>query len=303
MPDAPYALAVAAGLLAAVNPCGFALLPGYVSLVVLESGGATLRAALGRAVGMTAAMTGGFVAVFGLFGLVVTPLALSVERYLPWVTVVIGVGLVGLGGWLLAGREVYLRLPHPGSARVGGSILSTVGYGASYALASLSCTIGPFLALTTATLRSGSVAAGIGVFVAYAVGMGLVVGVVTVATALARQALVARLRRVLPAVARAGGGLLVVAGLYVAYYGWYEIRVLSGGGTADPVVDGAVRLQGAAQRWLADLGAGPVALALAVLVAVAGLASPGGRGAVLRRRRSTVDASDGETPETPHAGG
>lgn len=269
MPDAPYALAVAAGLLAAVNPCGFALLPGYVSLVVLESGGAGRRAALGRALGMTAAMTLGFVAVFGVFGLVVTPLALSVERYLPWVTVVVGIVLVGLGGWLLAGREVYLRLPRPGSARVTGSALSTVGYGAAYALASLSCTIGPFLALTTATFRSGSLAAGVAVFVCYAVGMGLLVGVVTLATALARQTLVAWLRRATHWVSRAGGALLLFAGLYVMYYGWYEVRVLSGGSTADPVVDAATGLQGDVQRWLAGVGAGPVALVLAGLAGAA----------------------------------
>ena len=32
------ALALAAGLLAAVNPCGFALLPAYLSLLVLDDG-------------------------------------------------------------------------------------------------------------------------------------------------------------------------------------------------------------------------------------------------------------------------
>ena len=287
MPEAPYALAVLAGMLAAVNPCGFALLPAYVSLVVVESGAPTRLAALGRALAMTLAMTGGFVLVFGLFGAVVAPLALSVERYLPWVTVVVGLGLVALGGWLLSGREVYVRLPRPGSARIGRSAWSTVGYGASYAVASLSCTIGPFLALTTATFRSGSVVAGITVFAAYALGMGLVIGLVTVATALARQALVARLRRALPMVARAGGALLVLAGLYVAYYGWYELRVLAGGAVRDPVVDGATRLQGTLQRWVADLGAGPVALALVALVAVAAVL-----GLVAMRSRYAVSSRD-----------
>jgi cytochrome c biogenesis protein CcdA len=278
VPDAPYALAIGAGLLAAVNPCGFALLPGYVSLVVLGSGEVSRAVALRRALAMTAAMTAGFVGVFGLFGAVVTPLALSVERYLPWVTVLVGIALVGLGGWLLAGRQVYLRLPRPGSARIGTSAWSTAAYGAAYAIASLSCTVGPFLALTTATFRSGSVLGGIGVFVAYALGMGLVVGLVTVATALARQAVVARVRRALPLVARAGGLLLLVAGLYVAYYGWYEIRLFGGGPVGDPVIDGATRVQGELQGWLSDLGAGRVAVALAVLVAAAA-----GTAAIARR--------------------
>ncbi len=289
MPDAPYALALAAGLLAAVNPCGFAMLPAYVSLVVLDSGAASRAGALRRAAAMTVAMTGGFVAVFGTFGLIVTPLALSVERYLPWVTVVIGVLLVALGGWLVSGREVYLRLPRPGSARVGSSAWSTVAYGASYAVASLSCTIGPFLALTTATFRTGSVVAGLGVFAAYAAGMGLVVGVVTVATALARDAVVARIRRALPLVARAGGALLVLAGLYLAYYGWYEIRLFSGRAERDPVVDAATSAQGAVQRWLDDVGAGTVALVLAVLTGAALLTTAWARG----RIRGREDANSG----------
>jgi cytochrome c-type biogenesis protein len=44
---------------------------------------------------------------------------------------------------------------------------------------------------------------------------------------------------------RIAGGLLVVAGAYVAYYGWYEIRVLDGA-TDDPIVDRAIELQ----TWL-----------------------------------------------------
>lgn len=36
MTDLPLALALGGGMLAAVNPCGFALLPAYLSLLVLS---------------------------------------------------------------------------------------------------------------------------------------------------------------------------------------------------------------------------------------------------------------------------
>ncbi|MEV1144506.1 hypothetical protein AB0I76_12585, partial [Micromonospora sp. NPDC049799] len=48
MTDAPYGLALGAGLLAAVNPCGFALLPAYLSMLVLGDGPADRRGPLGR---------------------------------------------------------------------------------------------------------------------------------------------------------------------------------------------------------------------------------------------------------------
>jgi cytochrome c biogenesis protein CcdA len=79
MPDAPYALALTAGILAAVNPCGFALLPAYLSLLVVGSKAdpaakARLKA-VARALILTAAMALGFVAAFGAFGLLAAPVA------------------------------------------------------------------------------------------------------------------------------------------------------------------------------------------------------------------------------------
>ncbi|MCZ7417759.1 MULTISPECIES: cytochrome c biogenesis CcdA family protein [unclassified Streptomyces] len=285
MSSVPYSLAVTAGMLAAVNPCGFALLPAYLGLFVGSGAGERggRAAALRRAGVATAAMTGGFTLVFGAFGLVVSPLALSVERWLPWVTVFIGLVLLLTGGWLLGGRE--LRLPVPrltprGDGRPSDSARSMGLYGVSYAVASLSCTVGPFLALTSTAFRGGSVPGVIGVFLAYAAGMGVVVGVLTLAVALSRQALIARIRGALPYVTRASGILLILAGAYVAYYGWYELRVLSGEGADDPVVTTATEWQGEITRWLNDLGFWPVAGAAAVLLAV--LAAVGS----LRRRRT-----------------
>lgn len=286
MTGVPYGLALTAGMLAAVNPCGFALLPAYLTLFISgTTGPATAvrgrRGALTRALVATAAMTSGFVLVFGAFALVVAPLALSVERWLPWATVAIGLALLVLGGWLLTGRELLLRLPKARlTAHPANSPRSMAAYGISYAVASLSCTIGPFLALTTTAFRSGSVPATMAVFLAYAGGMGLVVGVLTLAVALSRQAAVARIRRILPFVTRASGALLLLAGAYVAYYGWYELRVVRGRAGADPVVDAATRWQAAITRWLYEAGPAPILAAVGVLLAVAWAAW-----AVGRRRR------------------
>ena len=61
------ALALGAGLVAAVNPCVFALLPVYLSLFVLDEE-PSRTVAVGRALRATAAMTAGFTGVFALFG-------------------------------------------------------------------------------------------------------------------------------------------------------------------------------------------------------------------------------------------
>lgn len=152
-------LAFGAGLVAALNPCGFAMLPAYLALVVRgEDAGRTT--AVGRAVAATAAMAAGFVAMFGVFGALTVSAAATVQRYLPYVTVLIGIALVALGVWLLLGRDLAVLTVSPLARRARwaptGRLSSMFGYGLSYALASLSCTIGPFLAVTGAGLRGGS---------------------------------------------------------------------------------------------------------------------------------------------------
>lgn len=74
------------------------------------------------------------------------------------------------------------------------------------------------------SLRGGSVPGVLGVYGAYAAGLTLVVGVLAVAVAMASTTLIERMRGVLPYVSRLSGVMLVVVGLYVAYYGWFEIR-------------------------------------------------------------------------------
>ncbi|OBI85955.1 cytochrome c biogenesis CcdA family protein [Mycobacterium sp. 1245805.9] len=274
-------LAFAAGLVAALNPCGFAMLPAYLLLVV-RGQDAQRRglAPVGRAVAATVGMALGFLTVFGLFGALTISAASTVQRYLPYATVVIGIVLVALGIWLLSGRELTALTPRRLGPRWAPTVRlgSMYSYGVSYAIASLSCTIGPFLAVTAAGFRGGSLATGASVYLAYVAGLTLVVGVLAVAAATASSALADRLCRALPFVNRIGGALLVLVGLYVGYYGVYELRLFNTNASPDDVViRSAGRLQGALAGWVHQHGVLPWAVALVALVAGAFVAA--------RRRR------------------
>jgi cytochrome c biogenesis protein CcdA len=212
-------------------------------------------------------MTAGFVAVFGLFGLVLAPAAGLVQRNVPWFTIGFGLLLAVLGGWLVAGRRIP-ALPWkvsraPVLTRSWGSMAL---FGAAYALASLSCTIGPFLAIVVSSMRAGSAVVGVGLFLAYALGMGLVVGTLALAVALARVSLVRRLRRAATGLSRAGGALLVITGGYVAWYGWYELHAFTGRATGDPVVEAGTALQHRLAASLDGAGVLTVAIVFAVLL-------------------------------------
>jgi len=90
------------------------MLPAYLLLVVRGQRNGERTSPLGgigRALGATAGMALGFLTVFGVFGALTISAATTVQRYLPYATVVIGVVLVALGIWLLSGRELTALTP------------------------------------------------------------------------------------------------------------------------------------------------------------------------------------------------
>jgi hypothetical protein len=96
--------------------------------------------------------------------------------------------------------------------------------------------------------------------------MGLIVAVAGLSVAFTRSTRVPGLRRMGTFASRIGGGLLVLVGAYVAYYGWYEIRIQRDPGAQDAIIDAA----GAVQRALASAVDG-VGAAIALATVLAGL--------------------------------
>lgn len=288
MIEAPVGLALAAGVLAAVNPCGFALLPAYLALLVAGETGAgnqSRTAAVGRALAAAGSMTAGFAAVFGVFGLVIAPVASQVQQHFGWFTIVLGLVVVMVGAWLAAGRSVSIPGLRVGTGpEVRRTWASMAIFGVAYAIASLACTIGPFLAVLALTFGAGSILAGVVSFIAYALGMGLAVGAAALTVALSRGALLSRLRRWGPTFVRAGGALLLVTGAYVAYYGWWEIRVLRGEAVDSPVITAAETVQRGLASAIETLGPAGMAVIVALLVA-----APFTVRALRRRRASSPD--------------
>lgn len=216
-----------AGMLAAFNPCGFALLPAYLALFIGDTTASERPKIIRRSLSVSAAVTAGFVVVFGAVGILISVLAWQITAYTPYLTLIVGPLLVLLGIWLLTGHELNLRLPRL-RGHVGATPAGMLLYGMIYATVSLSCTFPIFLLAVTGALRGSSPLAGFTVMLVYALGMGLVMTALTLAIALARTSLVARSRNMVKYVSRISGVLLVAAGAYLSWYGYIEIRLLRG---------------------------------------------------------------------------
>lgn len=277
------ALAFIAGTVATVNPCGFALLPAYLGyflglddeggdndrLATTGAGGAirtsTAANPVLRALSVSAAVTLGFVAVFGIMGIIWSSVSGWLGGRLPYFTMAIGAVLVGLGIAMLRGFEPVINLPKLQLSERRRELSSMFLYGVSYAIASLSCTIGVFLAVTSTTLADSSFGQGVATFVAYGLGMGATLAVLTIAVALAKQGIVGRFRRLLPHIHTISGVLLIAAGAFVTYYAWVEVQELNGGASSG-VVNWARDVQSSLQRWAEQQGAARLALAASMLV-------------------------------------
>jgi cytochrome c biogenesis protein CcdA len=269
------AFAFAAGMAAAINPCGFALLPAYLSYYLgltddapADRRGSSVTSSLTRALLVSAAMTLGFVVVFGLIGSVWSTISSVLGERLPWITLGMGVLIVVLGIAMLAGFEPVVRIPHLDVGKGGQEFWSMFLFGVSYGLASLGCTIPIFMAVMTGTFAE-SAAGGISTFVAYALGMGALVALLTVAVALAREGLVRRLRGLLPVMGRISGGLLVVAGVLVVYAGFAEHEQLSGTNRGTGLFERLQDWQGNVSSWIERVGAGRIGLIVVVIIATA----------------------------------
>ena len=166
----------------------------------------------------------GFLVVFGLAGLLITAGFRFVIGAIPWFAVVVGVGIVALGIALLLGRELTVGLPKAHRAASGRGYRSVFLFGVSYAVASLSCTLPVFLTVVAAQVTRGSFVSGVATFLAYASGMALVLMAITVALAVGKRSLVARLKGAGRSIGRVSGVILVATGSYIVWFWIVSIR-------------------------------------------------------------------------------
>ena len=231
---APLGFAFAAGVAAAFNPCGFAMLPAYMGLYMganeKDGDNRHMVQRLGKALVVGGAVTAGFIVLFGAAGTLIGVGARSaVADILPWLGLGIGIVLTIAGAWLLGGGKLYTafaqraatHMGNPGQTNVRGYFLFGLGYGT----ASLSCTLPIFLAVIGTSLAVSTIATSFGQFVLYGLGMGMVIIGLTLGMAVFKGAMVGALRKALPYIAPVGTWMMILAGSYIIFY-WLTIGEL-----------------------------------------------------------------------------
>lgn len=218
-------------MVATVNPCGFAMLPAYLSYFMgIQDGEVARGAAMRSALKVGSVVSAGFILVFGIAGIVITALSRSVAAdWIPWLALAVGIGIAILGASMLfAGYELNVALPKAKRARLGSGYGKIFGFGVSYAIASLSCTLPVFLTVVATQITLRSFGGGLLIFLAYGIGMATVLLGLTIVLALGKQGLVNRLRASARYINRVSGAILIAAGAWIVWF--WSTAISSGAG-------------------------------------------------------------------------
>lgn len=202
-------------------PCAVPLLPGYVAYFVGQDGQTDssrggLPRRLGRAIGVSLVTGLGFLVVYGLLAVVVFAIGTQLLGGISALELVVGVVLIVVGGLMATNRTVSLPVHFELPERRRGPA-GFFAFGVVYAVAAAGCTAALFVGVAGIALAAGPVG-GVAVVGAYAAGMAALLLLVTVLTALGRDAVVGRLTASGDRVRRVAGAVLVIAGLVQLYY-------------------------------------------------------------------------------------
>ncbi|MBF6080084.1 cytochrome c biogenesis protein CcdA [Nocardia cyriacigeorgica] len=279
------ALAFTAGMLAPVNPCGFALLPAWITHTLGDTTTDAFPVRMARALRAGTALTLGFAGTLAAAGLAVSAGARALIAAAPRLGLAVGAALAVLGLVMLTGRGLGLRLPRRAQRPPRASMTTTgmVAAGAGYAAASLSCTFGVLLAVIAQAQATAGWAALLVVFAVYAAGAATVLLLVSLATAAAGTAAT----RYLAVLARHGTRItavvLVATGAYLVWY-WWPAAIGSTGGAAM----GSTAWSAAVSIWIQNHTGTVIILAVAAVAATLA-ATVVARNTQARHRDATPD--------------
>ena len=204
--------AFTAGLLSLFSPCGYALLPGYISYY------------LGSDFSVVKAVTGGLVCTLGLMtlysvvGVLASGLGAVLSTVIPVVNLVAGLLMIAMGAaTLLRVNLPFIQVGASPSRRQG--LVGLYLFGLVYGIAGVGCSAPVFISVFFYALSGGALN-GVLTFLVYGLGMGLPLIVTSVLVARAKEVMIGRISRATERLQWVSGVVLVAVGIYLIYYNY-----------------------------------------------------------------------------------
>lgn len=264
-----FAYSFILGVMAAVNPCGFVLLPTYLVYYLgteLNREDENKTTTLRRGLSVGIAVSSGFVGLFLVVGIISRAFTTVISENAKYAALVIGIGLVSMGIAMLFGWKLPIAQPDVSMQRKR-TTWNMFLFGIVYAIASIGCTIGLLISVILGSINRHGFVSGVISIVLYGLGMGLLVTSLTVALAFARVGLVSTIKKSFKWFDKITAIFVVLTGLYLS---WYWLGAITDRGS-DGVTSRVERWQTKVVQFLQDAGVYPLLIVFCVVIATAGL--------------------------------
>ncbi|MEX0647485.1 MAG: cytochrome c biogenesis protein CcdA [Balneolaceae bacterium] len=207
------------GVLAFLAPCAVALLPGYIAAFISRNSQADPGIGTRMARGLKLALLSilGILIIYAIAGGMIIAASQLLKDYMKWITVGMGIVLVILGVFMVAGKNISFSLNVNNPTHKSEAVEAFI-FGIAYAIGALGCLFPLFLVVATQAMAAPTAWQGASYIGAYFIGISGMMIAVILLSVFAKDLLMKYLRKILPHMEQITGILLILAGIYVIYY-------------------------------------------------------------------------------------
>lgn len=207
-----------AGVFVLLSPCGYALIPGYISYHL----GAEVT--FSRALKGGAVSTIGLITVFSILGLMSLLISGIIRPYLTLLVVFSAIVMIIMGTLILGGFSFQTTF-----FRIGGSnkrgMRGFFVFGIAYGLGAAGCTAPLFFSIILIGVLNAGAFGGFLTFLAYALGVGIPLIITSILVATAKRSLLSKINSITPKLHKFSGVIMILVGIYLIYF--YSISGLA----------------------------------------------------------------------------
>jgi cytochrome c-type biogenesis protein len=225
--------AFTAGFIAFFSPCAFPMLPAYISyylgLIDQKDNNIYQKNKIklfseGVIGGISCAI--GAISVLLIIGIGISMLGNAVRELIKEniaiIEPIVGVILIIMGFVMIFGLSIKIPIKKSPSGKGNKSLFV---YGILYALVAAGCTAPIFISVIIRAFASSSFFDGILIFLSYAMGLGILLIIITIIITTTKNVILSKIKKILPHIQRLGAIVLITVGIWLIYY-YYSILII-----------------------------------------------------------------------------
>ena len=201
--------AFVSGIFTILSPCGFPMLPGYVSYYM---GSKSMQRGVIVGLGCFLGVSVLYV-ILGIMAFIARSVLSPIIVFLEFIA---GGTIVLMGTLMLIRAEVPLPLPRLVAPKRRGFVGAFL-YGSLYSMATASCSLPILVSILFYSFISGGPIETAMLFIVYIFGMGVPLAITTIFAVIAKRSVMLRFVEMSAKIQRLSGIILIVVGLYIIY--------------------------------------------------------------------------------------